>query len=78
MDRKYSAKNLRHLIWKDPSLSIRWPSEPPVISKQAIAWPNFNEFDSKSFDMNISISDTIKLMTLDWILISLTMRDGAV
>lgn len=39
MDREYSKEFSRGLFWNDPTLSIRWPSEPVLISELDLKWP---------------------------------------
>ena len=49
MDREYSVKNSRGLLWNDSSLSINWPSEPALISEQDKSWPSLQEFSSDEY-----------------------------
>ena len=39
MDKEYSAENSTGLLWRDPKLSINWPSVPSLVSKRDSNWP---------------------------------------
>lgn len=39
MDNVYSTEYSCGVVWDDPSLKIKWPSTPLVISKQDLEWP---------------------------------------
>lgn len=39
MDREYSPKFSKGLFWNDPTLCIKWPSEPALISERDSKWP---------------------------------------
>jgi dTDP-4-dehydrorhamnose 3,5-epimerase len=39
IDNVYSAENARGILWDDPSLRIKWPSKPSIVSKKDLSWP---------------------------------------
>jgi dTDP-4-dehydrorhamnose 3,5-epimerase len=39
MDEEYSAEHARGLRWNDPKFSIKWPSNPVLISERDADWP---------------------------------------
>jgi dTDP-4-dehydrorhamnose 3,5-epimerase len=41
MDKEFSDKHARGIIWNDPNLTIPWPIEPKLISDRDNLWPNF-------------------------------------
>jgi dTDP-4-dehydrorhamnose 3,5-epimerase len=42
MDQEYSPEHSRGLYWNDPSLSIKWPSDPTLISERDSKWPKLD------------------------------------
>lgn len=41
MDKSYSDKSARGLLWNDPQFNIKWPFKPVHISERDKNWPNF-------------------------------------
>ena len=46
VDNYYSPQHEAGIIWNDPELSIRWPTDNPVLSDRDKKWPLFKDFVS--------------------------------
>ncbi len=43
---EYAPKAEAGIIWNDPTLSIKWPIDNPLLSPKDKKWPNLNEADN--------------------------------
>jgi dTDP-4-dehydrorhamnose 3,5-epimerase len=46
VDNEYSAENERGIIWNDPSLSINWPTDVPMMTQKDLELPEINSIDN--------------------------------
>jgi len=46
VNQEYSSENERGIIWNDPKLCIKWPTNQPIIASKDLQLPSLNEIDS--------------------------------
>jgi dTDP-4-dehydrorhamnose 3,5-epimerase len=44
--KEYSSKDDRGIMWNDPKIGIKWPTENPIMSKKDLELPSLNNADN--------------------------------
>ncbi len=46
VNQEYSSENERGIIWNDPKLNIKWPTNQPIVISKDRQLPSLDEIDS--------------------------------
>ena len=46
VNQEYSSENERGVIWNDPTLEIKWPTDNPILAKKDLELPLLNDIDN--------------------------------